>query len=117
MRRVLSIGIIMLAAAAAHGAATVSPWIPIFQGIEQATGTNDVATAGPLSVHALRLDLQDPDLRLLITPPVTNNYIPNQRETLFQTPREFLREHQLQVAVNAVHFSPPGYFSVSGDNA
>jgi hypothetical protein len=107
----------LFGAAAAHGVSSVTPWVPIFQGIEQASGTNNAAAAGPLSVHALRLDLQDPDLRLVITPPVTNNYIPNQRETLFQTPREFLREHQAQVAINAVHFSPPGYLSQSGDNA
>src|SRR5262245_21364094 len=94
---VVRVAALLFAVSAAHGASSVTPWVPIFQGIDQASGTNEAAAAGPLSAHALRLDLQDPDLRLFITPPVTNNYIPNQRETLFQTPREFLREHQLQI--------------------
>ena len=104
----------MFAASAAQGATSVTPWVPIFQGIEQATGTNSAATYGTLAVNALRIDLHDPDIKLMLTPPVTNNYTPNQRETLLQTPSEFLVEHDLQVAVNTVHFSPAGYGNPSG---
>ena len=107
----------MFAASTAYSATSVTPWVPIFQGIEQATGTNSAATFGTLSVHALRIDLQNPDVKLLLTPPVTNNYTPNVRETLMRTPSEFLVEHGLQVAVNAVHFSPPGYQNPSGTPA
>ena len=117
MRSILSLGILSLAAVAAHSALSVSPWVPIFQGIEQATGTNGASALGPLSVHALRIDLQDPDIRLKLTPPVTNNYVPNVRETLLQTPAEFLVEHRLQVAVNSVHFSPGSYQNPSGTPA
>lgn len=117
MRRIILTSLAALAAVAAHGAASVTPWVPIFQGIDQASGRNDAATSGSLSAYALRLDLQDPDLRLFTTPPVTNNYIPNDRETLFQTPAEFLREYQLQVAVNSVNFSPGTYNNVSGQKA
>src|SRR6185295_12280856 len=42
---------------------------------------------------------------------------PNQRETLLQTPSEFLVEHNLQVAINAVYFDPAGYNSPSGTPA
>jgi hypothetical protein len=75
--------------ALANAASTVSPWVPIFQGIEQASGTNN-DSAVSLSVNALRIDLQDPEVRLFVTPPVTNNYVPDSRETFLQTPREFL---------------------------
>ena len=67
-----------MVASAAH---TVTPWVPIFKGIEQASGTNDTSDPVTLSVSALRLDLQDPDLRLFVTPPITNNHVPDQRET------------------------------------
>ena len=73
--------------------------------------------ADTLLRNALRIDLQDPDIRLMLTPPVTNNYVTNQRETLLQTPSEFLIEHDLQVAINAVYFDPAGYNNPSGTPA
>lgn len=106
-----------LAVGAARGAASVSAWVPIFQGIDQASGTNDAAFFGTLSAHALRVDLLNPHSRLMITPPVTNNYVPDQRETLLQTPREFVSEFGLQVAVNSGSFYPPGYNNPSGTPA
>src|SRR5512138_2491617 len=106
MKFVVAIGLLGLSLVTAPAANTVSPWVPIFKGIEAATGTNDGGGGVTLSVHALRVDLQDPDVRLFVTPAVTNNYVPNQRETLLQTPREFLNEHGLQVAVNSGYFSP-----------
>ena len=41
-----------------HSASSVSAWVPIFQGIDQAKGTNDAAYLGTLSANALRVDLQ-----------------------------------------------------------
>jgi exopolysaccharide biosynthesis protein len=118
MRRFFSIGLVLCAAAVAHGASSsVTPWVPIFQGIEQATGTNNATTTVALAVNALRIDLQDPDIRLMLTPPLTNNYVANQRETLMRTPSEFLVEHDLQVAINAVYFDPSGYNNPSGTPA
>src|SRR5687768_9970477 len=116
MKFVLAVGMLVLSLATAPAASTVTPWVPIFKGIDEATGTNNDA-AITLSVHALRVDLQDPDVRLHVTPPITNNYVPNQRETLLQTPREFLVEHRLQVAVNSGYFSPAGYSNPSGTPA
>ena len=99
-------------------APSVSPWTPIFRGVDQATGTNNIGYTGrPLSVNAVRIDLQDPDVRLLVTPPITNNYVPDQRETFLQKPGEFLKAYRLQVAVNSVHFSPGGYNLPSGTPA
>src|SRR5687768_17606618 len=106
-------GIVLFVAAAARGASTVSPWVPVFQGIDQATGTND-GTISTLSAHAMRIDLRDPDVRLITTRAVTNNYIPDQRETQLQTPREFQIEYGTQVAINSGFFFPAGYQSPSG---
>jgi len=100
-----------------HGASTVSQWAPIFQGIEEATGTNDSGSAGPMSVNALRIDLQNTNVTLVVTPPVTDNYVSDQRETYLQTTREFLLEHQLQIAINSGYFSPGGYEQTSGTPA
>jgi hypothetical protein len=116
MKFALAIGLLGLGLAVASSASTVSPWVPIFKGVDEATGTNNQGTV-QLSVHAVRVDLLDPDVRLFVTPPVTNNYVTNQRETLLQTPREFLNEHRLQVAVNCAYFAPAGYTSPSGTPA
>src|SRR6188474_2480324 len=107
---------VLLVVAAARGDSTVSAWVPIFQGIDQATGTND-GSISSLSAHALRIDLRDPDIRLITTPPVANNYIPDQRETLLQTPREFMAEHGVQAVINVGFFFPAGYFNPSGTPA
>ena len=114
MRCVVSTVALLLVTFVVQAASTVTPWVPIFQGIEQATGTNNVANPVSLAVNALRIDLQDPDIRLMLTPPLTNSYVPDARETLLQTPSEFLVEHELQVAINAVYFSPAGYNNPSG---
>jgi hypothetical protein len=116
MKFVLGVSLLGLSLVVAPGASTVSPWVPIFKGIDQASGTNNEGAIS-LSVSALRVDLQDADIRLFVTPPVTNNYVPNQRETLLQTPREFLMEYQLKVVVNSVYFSPSGYTLPSGTPA
>ena len=115
MKFAVAVGLLGLTLVVAP-AATVSPWIPVFKGIEQATGTNSEGTVS-LSANALRIDLQNPDVRLFVTPPVPTNYVANQRETFLQTPREFLLEHDLKVAVNASYFSPGGYNNPSGTPA
>jgi hypothetical protein len=117
MKSLVSFAIVFLSVAASHGASSVSAWVPIFQGIDQAKGTNDAAYLGTLSANALRVDLQNPDIRLNITPPVTNNYVPDVRETLLQTPREFVTEYGLQVGINSGYFSPGGYNYPSGTPA
>jgi phosphodiester glycosidase/purple acid phosphatase-like protein len=116
MRFVFVAGLLGLGLVVAPAANTVSPWAPIFRGIEQATGTNNESGVS-LSVNALRIDLHDPEIRLFVTPPVATNYVANQRETLLQTPREFLVEHRLQAAVNSGYFNPAGYGNPSGTPA
>ena len=75
-------------------------WRELFPGIEHATGETDAPRLQ--QVHAVRIDLQPPDLRLVLTP--DNGDAP--RETTSQTASQFLAEHGLQVAVN-VHFYGP----------
>jgi len=117
MKSLVSVAIVFLSVAGARGAISVSAWTPIYQGIDQASGTNDASFIGTLSAHALRVDLQNPDIRLMITPPVTNNYVADQRETLLQTPREFVAEYGLHAGVNSGYFSPGGYNYPSGTPA
>jgi ABC-type multidrug transport system fused ATPase/permease subunit len=52
-------------------------------------------------------------VRLVITPPNTNDYVADQRETFLQTPREFLIEHDLQVAINSGYFGPPSSYDLT----
>lgn len=86
---------------------TMEPWTPLFKGIEHSTG-NMIPGGGDsqrLVVHALRVDLRDPDIQLFTTP-----LLPNRAEksgiTGAQTVSDFLRANQLQVAVNADFYEP-----------
>lgn len=98
-----------------RGESSVSEWTPILKGIDQATGTNQVGSTGyPLSANALRIDLHDPEIKLFLTPRVASNYVADSRETLFQTPAQFLEQYKVQIAVNTIQFNPPGYSSPSG---
>ena len=114
MKSIVALGVLVFSVAVARAANTVTPWVPVFQGIDQATGTNEGAGDVTLSVNALRVDLQNPDIQLRITPPITNNYVPDSRETFAQTPREFMREHGVQVAINSGYFAPGSYSMTSG---
>jgi Phosphodiester glycosidase len=115
MKCPVAAGLLGISLAVAPAASTVTPWVPIFKGIEHAIGTNDGAVM--LSVNAMRIDLQDPDVRLFVTPPITNNYVPDSRETLMQTPREFLLEHKVKMAINGGYFAPGDYSIPSGTPA
>lgn len=79
-----------------------SAWRELFPGIEHAAGEADADAPRLQQVHALRIDLQSPDLRLVLTP--DNGDAP--RETTSQTASQFLAEHGLQAAIN-VHFYGP----------
>lgn len=107
-----------LAAAAqvwpAQAAILYTPWMPIFKGIERASGTNTAGWSGnPHVVQALRIDLRDPDVRIFTTLPNTNNWLANSRETYTQRPGNFLRQHQLRVAINGAHYGGNTAYSTS----
>lgn len=106
VRRLLC-GLLLVVGSWVQAAVTVEPWTPLYKGVEHAVGR--VSPGGGefrnLVVHALRIDLKDPDVQLLTTPPITN-YQATVRETAATTVSTFLRANRLQVAVNANFYSP-----------
>ncbi|MEO7297127.1 MAG: phosphodiester glycosidase family protein [Verrucomicrobiota bacterium] len=85
-----------------RGAITISPWIPIFRGVDRATGEADAAESRVQKVNVLRVDLNDPGVALFSTP--SNGARP--LETDGQTTSQFLTTYGLQAAINANFFNP-----------
>jgi exopolysaccharide biosynthesis protein len=91
-------------------------WTPLFKGIDHAVGTNTPGGGGFATlqvVHAVRVDLTDPDIQLFTTPRVAN-YAVNSRETGGLKVRDFLTTHQVQLAINANFFDPSDYYLPAG---
>jgi len=65
-------------------------------------GTADTSEPRAQQVHALRIDLEDPDVRLFGTPPNGVAAL----ETTSQNASQFLTQHGLQVAVNTSFYTP-----------
>lgn len=107
---------LLLAAAPVLAAPVVTGWKPLFKGIDYLTGTNS-QSAGDFNnrmvAHVLRINLTDPDIRLLPTPRHTN-YIANSSETQGRTVSQFVKAYGVQVAVNANFFSPEEYYLPEG---
>jgi exopolysaccharide biosynthesis protein len=80
----------------------VTSWSPIFKGIDHAIGTNfpDGTIPRLQVVNCVRVDLTDPDVELFTTPRATN-YIADNTETYTTTVSNFLKRHNLKVAINA----------------
>lgn len=97
------------------GAMVLTPWTPLFKGIDHAIGTNKPSGTYPnLNViHAIRVDLQDPDIQLFTSPRIAN-YQVNARETEGHTVSDFLRLNKLQLAINANLFDPQDYYLPAG---
>lgn len=100
----------------AQASTVLGPWTPLFKGIDHAVGTN---TPGGGSfpnlqvIHAIRVDLTDPDVRLFATPRISN-YVANVREVAGYTVKDFLATNRLQVAINANAFEPSQYYLAAG---
>src|SRR5207302_185847 len=106
----LTLLFVFVSASQARATAVLGPWVPLFNGIDHRVGTNTVGGGGfsRLQVmNALRIDLQNPDIRLFTTPRITN-YVAGYRETAGFTVSNFLTANVLQVAVNANNFHTPG---------
>lgn len=99
----------------AHAAMSLGPWVPLFKGIDYATGTNTPGGDFPSlnAAHVARVDLRDPDIRLFSSPRI-DDYIPGVRETEGHTVSGFLAKHSLQLAVNAGLFDPSEYYQPAG---
>lgn len=107
----------LISLAAADATPILTPWTPAFKGIDRVVGTNTPGGGGVFTnlqvIHALRIDLTDPDVRLFTTPRLTN-YVAEVQETGGLTVSDFLRTNQLQAAINANFFSPGQYYLPPG---
>ncbi len=103
--------LLLLAVSAAQASTVLGPWVPIFKGIEHAVGTNTPANGGLpdlMVVHAVRVDLTDPDIQFFSTPRATN-YVADQNETGGLTVSDFLTHYKVQLAINGNEFNPQTY--------
>ncbi|MCP5527073.1 MAG: phosphodiester glycosidase family protein [Verrucomicrobiales bacterium] len=112
-RLVLSL---LAAAGSARAATVVGPWTPIFKGVDYSVSTN-LPGSGNFPrrqvVHAFRVDLTDPDVRLFATPPHPDP-VAGRAETAGQTTSGFLTQNNLQVALSANFFGPGDYYLPAG---
>src|SRR5262245_53199904 len=94
----------------------VGSWKPIFKGVDYSVSTN-IPSGGDFPnrqvVHAFRVDLTDPDIRLRTTPRISN-YIANASEVGGLTVSDFLKTNHLQAAINANFFAPNDYYLPAG---
>ncbi len=110
---------LLLSGAGSAGAGTVlSPWTPVFKGVDYAAGTNTPGGGGMPDlqvVYTMRVDLTDTDIRLFASPRTAKgtlldkyNYLAGSYDTAGYKTSSFLRNHGLQVAINANNFHDPG---------
>jgi hypothetical protein len=100
----------------ARATTVIGPWVPVFKGVDYSVSTNFPGDGGfpRLQVaHAFRVDLTDPDIRLLTTPRISN-YAAGSSEVGGLTTSDFLRTHHLQAAINANFFEPSSYYLRAG---
>ena len=106
----------MIFAIPARATPIVGSWVPIFKGVDHSVSTN-IPSGGDFPnrqvVHALRVDLTDPDIRLLTTPRLSN-YVAGVREIGGLTVSDFLRTNHLQAAINANFFDTTTYYLPAG---
>lgn len=104
----LRLGCILVLSSLADAATiTVGGWTPIFRGIDLASGQQAATIQREVDqqVLCMRVDLTDPDIRLLTTPHCSGCGL----ETLSENTSRFLEHHALQVAINgAFYASSPG---------
>jgi hypothetical protein len=100
---------VLLSLVASPASVIVNPWVPIFKGIDHATGRETNAANIYLLVNALRIDLRDPDVQMFTDPHCTNCGL----ETLGLTTSGFLKTYGVAVAVNANFWSSPACCSAT----
>jgi hypothetical protein len=116
VRRIVLGSVVLAGMLAVHANVALSPWMPLFKGVDHAVGTNFPPTVfsnngtsftdNTLQVaHCVRIDLTDPDVQLFFTPRASN-YLAEVSETQATSVSNFLKQHNLQVAVNAGFYSP-----------
>src|ERR1051325_9113817 len=115
MKKLLSTGTLLASIPLCHGTIFLSPWTPIFKGIDHIVGTNCppttvtnnglVFTDSTLQVvHCVRIDLSDPDVQLFTTPRAPN-WAAETRETLSLSITNFIKNYGVAVAADANFYS------------
>src|SRR5712692_7161479 len=102
MQRSIPAILLFITAASANALIVTNEWVPIFKGIDHATGREVTADSNLLAVNALRIDLHDPEVQLFSDPPCTNCSPPY--ETIGYKTSSFLSVYGVQAAVNANFF-------------
>ena len=116
LQRTLGLALLLAILGTGQASTVLGPWTPLFKGIDQMVGTNTPGGGGFARlqvVHALRVDLTDPDIRLFPTPRI-DNYVPGYSETAGLQVRDFVARYQVQVAINANFFDPQDYYLPAG---
>lgn len=75
-------------------------WTPVFKGVAYAK--LDTRSPRPLKIHAVRIDLRDPDIEFFVTP--SNGDRPQETDGLKTS--SFLKKYRCQLAINASPFRP-----------
>ncbi|MCI0534917.1 MAG: phosphodiester glycosidase family protein, partial [Verrucomicrobiales bacterium] len=100
----------------ARATTVIGPWVPKFKGVDYSVSTN-IPSGGEFPnfhvVHALRVDLADPDIRLHSTPRISD-YIAGSREVGGLTVSDYLKAYGVQAAINANFFGPGDYYLPAG---
>jgi hypothetical protein len=85
-------------------ATTVTPWTPVFQGVDYSTATNTAAeNPGPLHVYVLRISLHTPGISFTSTASSADRF-PG-FETFSQTTGDYVNIIGAQAGINANFFS------------
>ncbi len=106
-----ALALLLLLIAPARAATVLGPWVPLFDGIDHAVGTNTSSGGGMpdlMVINALRADLTDTNLQFYASPRIASGYSPDDHETGGYTTSSFLSMHGLQAAINANYFHDPG---------
>src|SRR5262245_55807739 len=106
---------LVIVAFPARATTIIGPWIPVFKGVDYSVSSNTPGGNLPnlQVVHAFRVDLTDPDIRLF-TSAQSSNYVAGASEVGGLTTSDFLKSNHLQAAINANFFNPNDYYLPAG---
>lgn len=94
----LFIAILAMQTFTAQATRVIGGWVPFYQGIEYATGTDDSPRL--MKAFALRIDLQNPYVQMY----ASHDNGGSPYEVALQTTPAFVAEHGMKVAVNSCYF-------------